>query len=183
MMRRWIIVHNVRPLRWSCRQCRGSAAERMAHIRRMCLPSWTACSVCHADHVWGLGSWSLMTTNLLSRFWGSWGWHICISGGNTPSFNTGIFALYFSGNCLGALKVCWQHPLKVLGTWCLTIQYNKTIKLYPYWRIYAPAYKTSIVIGLIARNVCKLFSSNRGISDFYAACCINELSRGSILGY
>ncbi len=28
----------------------------------------------------------------------------------------GFFALYFSGNCLGALKVCWQHPLKVPGT-------------------------------------------------------------------
>ena len=25
--------------------------------------------------------------------------------GKTPSFNTGIFAFYFSGNCLGALKV------------------------------------------------------------------------------
>ena len=31
---------------------------------------------------------------------------------------------------------------------------------------------------LIARNVHKLFSSNRGVSHFYAACCIDELSRG-----
>ena len=36
---------------------------------------------------------------------------------------------------------------------------------------------------LLVRNVCKLFSSNRAISHIYAAHCINELSRGSILGY
>jgi hypothetical protein len=36
---------------------------------------------------------------------------------------------------------------------------------------------------LIARNVHELFSSNRGSSHFYAACRINKLSRGSILGY
>ena len=36
---------------------------------------------------------------------------------------------------------------------------------------------------LIAVNVCKLFSSNRGVSHFYGACRIDELSRGSVLGY
>jgi len=36
---------------------------------------------------------------------------------------------------------------------------------------------------LIARNVHKLFLFNRDVSDFYAACCIDELSRGSIKGY
>ena len=36
---------------------------------------------------------------------------------------------------------------------------------------------------LIARNVRKLFSSNQGVSHFYAACFIDELSRGSIFGY
>jgi hypothetical protein len=35
---------------------------------------------------------------------------------------------------------------------------------------------------LIARNVRELFSSNRGISHFYEACRINEVSRGSVLG-
>ena len=34
--------------------------------------------------------------------------------------------LYFRGKCLGVLKVCWQHPLKVLGT-CFTLHYKKTI--------------------------------------------------------
>jgi len=34
----------------------------------------------------------------------------------------------------------------------------------------------------MARNVAKLFSSNRAVAHFYAACCINELSKGSILG-
>ena len=36
---------------------------------------------------------------------------------------------------------------------------------------------------LIARNLPELFSYNRGVSHFYAACRIDELSRGSILGY
>ncbi len=35
----------------------------------------------------------------------------------------------------------------------------------------------------MAGNVAELFSSNRGVSHFYAACCINELSRRSVLGY
>ena len=35
---------------------------------------------------------------------------------------------------------------------------------------------------LIARNVRKLFSSNRSISHFYEACRINEVSRGSVSG-
>jgi len=33
---------------------------------------------------------------------------------------------------------------------------------------------------LIARNVAELFSSNRGVSHFYAARRIDELSRGSL---
>ena len=32
-------------------------------------------------------------------------------------------------------------------------------------------------------NVHEFFSSNCAISQFYAACCIDKLSRGSILGY
>jgi len=36
---------------------------------------------------------------------------------------------------------------------------------------------------LIARNVCELFSSNRGISHLNETCRIDELSRGSVLGY
>jgi hypothetical protein len=36
---------------------------------------------------------------------------------------------------------------------------------------------------MISRNVAELFSYNRNISHFYAACCIDELSRGSILEY
>jgi len=36
---------------------------------------------------------------------------------------------------------------------------------------------------LIARNVADLFSSNRGVSHFYAARRIDELSRGSLSGY
>ena len=36
---------------------------------------------------------------------------------------------------------------------------------------------------LIARNVAELFSSNRGVSHFYAARRIDELSRGSLSGY
>jgi hypothetical protein len=36
---------------------------------------------------------------------------------------------------------------------------------------------------LIARNVRELFSSNRGVSYFNEARCIDELSRGSDLGY
>ncbi len=36
---------------------------------------------------------------------------------------------------------------------------------------------------LIARNDRELFSSNRGISHLNEACRIDELSRGSILGY
>ena len=35
---------------------------------------------------------------------------------------------------------------------------------------------------LIARNVCELFSSNRGISHLHKACCMDELSRGFVLG-
>jgi hypothetical protein len=35
---------------------------------------------------------------------------------------------------------------------------------------------------LIARNVCELSSSNCGYSHFYEACCINEVSRGSVSG-
>ena len=34
---------------------------------------------------------------------------------------------------------------------------------------------------LIARNVCELFSSNRGISHLHEACRINELSKGTVL--
>ena len=47
--------------------------------------------------------------------------HVRVSG-NTSSFSTGIFAVYFSGNCLGALKVdsirwkCWEHILIVNST-------------------------------------------------------------------
>jgi hypothetical protein len=36
---------------------------------------------------------------------------------------------------------------------------------------------------LIARNVCELFSSDRGVSHLNEACCIDELSRGSDLEY
>jgi hypothetical protein len=36
---------------------------------------------------------------------------------------------------------------------------------------------------LIARNIYELFNSKRGISHFYSACRIDELSRGSVLGY
>ena len=36
---------------------------------------------------------------------------------------------------------------------------------------------------LIARNVCELFSYNRGLLQSNEACCINELSRGFVLGY
>jgi len=36
---------------------------------------------------------------------------------------------------------------------------------------------------MIARNDRELFSSNHGISHFYAACRIDELSRESVLGY
>ena len=36
---------------------------------------------------------------------------------------------------------------------------------------------------LIARNVRQLFSSNRGILHLNEASCIDELSRGSVLGY
>ena len=36
---------------------------------------------------------------------------------------------------------------------------------------------------LIARNVAELLSSNGDVSNFYAAYCIDELSRGSIFGY
>ena len=36
---------------------------------------------------------------------------------------------------------------------------------------------------LIARNDRELFSSNPGVSHLNEACRINELSRGSILGY
>ncbi len=35
-------------------------------------------------------------------------------------FSTRIFALYLSGSWLGAPKVCWQHPLKVMVT-CLNL--------------------------------------------------------------
>ena len=35
---------------------------------------------------------------------------------------------------------------------------------------------------MIARNVCELFSNNRGVSHFYKAHCIDEVSRGSVLG-
>jgi hypothetical protein len=36
---------------------------------------------------------------------------------------------------------------------------------------------------LIARSDHELFSSNRGVSHVNKACCINELSRWSVLGY
>ena len=36
---------------------------------------------------------------------------------------------------------------------------------------------------LIARNVCKLLSSNHDVSHFYAACRIDGLRRGSISEY
>ncbi len=35
---------------------------------------------------------------------------------------------------------------------------------------------------LIAQNVAELFSSNNNVSHFYAACCINDVSWGSVLG-
>jgi hypothetical protein len=35
----------------------------------------------------------------------------------------------------------------------------------------------------IAQNVAALFLFNRRVSDFYAACCINKLSRDSISWY
>jgi hypothetical protein len=54
---RWRIIEpDVRRLRWPCRQHRASAATTTAHKRRICLPSRPASSVCHAGHVWGLGS-------------------------------------------------------------------------------------------------------------------------------
>jgi len=36
---------------------------------------------------------------------------------------------------------------------------------------------------LIARNICELFSYNRGILQSNKACHIDELSRGFVLGY
>jgi hypothetical protein len=60
--------------------------------------------------------------------------------------------------------------------------------------MYGTLFLTSFILGLqlfdylssdnvlIARIVGKLFSSNRGISHFYAAYCIDKLSRGFILG-
>jgi hypothetical protein len=36
---------------------------------------------------------------------------------------------------------------------------------------------------LISRNARELFSPNHAVSHFYAACRIDELSRGSVLGY
>ena len=36
---------------------------------------------------------------------------------------------------------------------------------------------------LIARNVRELFSFNRGISHLHEACCINDISRGSLSCY
>ncbi len=51
---------------------------------------------------------------LVVMIWGLWEWCVCISGN------------YLSENCLGALKVCWQHPLKVLGI-CLTIHNKKLL--------------------------------------------------------
>jgi hypothetical protein len=36
---------------------------------------------------------------------------------------------------------------------------------------------------LINRNVRQLFSSNRGVSHLYEACRIDDVSRGSLLGY
>jgi hypothetical protein len=36
---------------------------------------------------------------------------------------------------------------------------------------------------LITRNVCKLFSFNRGVSHLNNACRINDVSRGSLLCY
>jgi hypothetical protein len=54
--RQRIIEPDVRRLRWPCRQCRASAATTTAHKFSMCLPSQPACLVCHAGHVWGLGS-------------------------------------------------------------------------------------------------------------------------------
>ena len=34
---------------------------------------------------------------------------------------------------------------------------------------------------LMARKIAELFGLNRGIGPFYAACCLDELSRGSVL--
>ena len=34
---------------------------------------------------------------------------------------------------------------------------------------------------LIARKLAVLFGFNRGVRPFYAACCVNQLSRGSVL--
>ena len=36
---------------------------------------------------------------------------------------------------------------------------------------------------LIARNVAELSSSNRGVSHLHKTCCIDELSKGFVLGY
>jgi hypothetical protein len=36
---------------------------------------------------------------------------------------------------------------------------------------------------LIARNVCELFSFNRGVSHLNNACCIDDVSRGSLSCY
>ena len=33
----------------------------------------------------------------------------------------------------------------------------------------------------MAKNIAELFILNRGVRSFYAACCFNELSRGSVL--
>jgi hypothetical protein len=33
---------------------------------------------------------------------------------------------------------------------------------------------------LIARKIAELFGFNRGVQPFYAACCLDELSEGSI---
>jgi hypothetical protein len=38
-------------------------------------------------------------------------------------------------------------------------------------------------VDLIARNDHELFSSNHVVSYLNGGCCINELSRGSVLGY
>ncbi len=87
----------------------------MAHICCTCLLSSPLHLVWHVGHVHGHCSCSLVTTNQESNLRGFGEWHVLIPG-MAPSFSSGIFAFYLSGNCLGAPKVCMQCLLKVPAT-------------------------------------------------------------------
>jgi hypothetical protein len=80
-------------------------------------------------------------------------------------------------------RLILQFPVRLF--WGRNLDFSRstipTVGRYEKYGVFGKL-KTFVLETVVARNVRELFSSNRGYSHFYEARCINEVSRGSVLG-